>query len=156
MKTLPLLSLSLSVLALVGCAQTAPGTSRAGDQTVLATTPMAYGTGAAYGGAVTQPLVVSGEMETSRVPVAGNTVPRHDLVVRVNGQPAITGSLVTYGNTLLEGRYGATEVVANCSSRELGRADRQFDCRISLNAQPATVLSFRATPFGPAAPLPPA
>ncbi|MBW6398673.1 hypothetical protein KPL78_12490 [Roseomonas sp. HJA6] len=131
----------LSLLALSACAQTAPGVSRAADLAVVM--PM---TG--------QQVVLSGEMTTSRIPVGGSsTEPRHDLVIRANGQTAISGNLVTYGVTTLEGYAGTMPLAAACRSRELARADRQFDCGISLNGQPVGTMSFRATPTGPMPPV---
>lgn len=130
----------LSLLAASGCAMTAPGLSQAPDRTVVL--PM---TG--------QQLVVSGEMTTTRIPVGANTEPRHDLTIRVNGQPAIQGTLVTYGATTLQGSAGLMPVTAACQSREIGHADRQFDCLVTLNGQQTTPMAFRATPFGPQPPV---
>lgn len=129
----------LSLLAVAACSQTAPGVSRVADQVVVVP-----GTG--------QQVVVSGEMQTSRIPVGTNTEPRHDLYVRVNGQPAVQGTLVTYGATTLQGSAGVWPVTAACQSREIGHADRQFDCVITVNGQPVP-MAFRASPVGP---LPPA
>lgn len=164
MKLLPVLAVPM--LALAACAQTAPGTQSAAGQVVgvPATVQMAYVPGSAPGtyaavpaGYVTgaQQVVISGDLQTTRVPTVTNTAPKHDLVVRVNGQPAVSGTLATYGTTTLEGRAGAVPVSTTCLSRELGPADRQFDCRVSLNGQPASILSFRATPVGPQTPVAP-
>ena len=130
----------LSLLVASGCAMTAPGISRAPDQTMVV--PL---TG--------QQLVLSAEMTTTRTPVGTSTEPRHDLTVRVNGQPAVQGTLVTYGATTLQGRAGAMPVTAACQSREIGHADRQFDCVITVNGQQSTPMSFRATPTGPQPPV---
>ena len=46
-------------------------------------------------------------------------------------------------------------VSTTCISRELGHADRQFDCRVTVNGQPTSILSFRATPSGPQQPVAP-
>ncbi len=127
-------------LLAAACSQTAPGVSRAPDQVVVA--PV---TG--------QQVVLSGEMVTSRIPVGSGTEPRHDLSVRVNGQPAIQGTLVTYGATALQGHAGSMPVAANCQSREVGHADRQFDCVVTLNGQAAGSMAFRASPAGPLPPL---
>lgn len=129
----------LSLIAVSGCAMTAPGVSRAPDQVVAIP-------------ATGQQLIVSGEMQTSRIPVGANTEPRHDLTVRVNGQPAIQGTLVTYGATTLQGQAGMMPVTAACQSREVGHADRQFDCIITVNGAPVS-MSFRATPSGPQPPV---
>ena len=134
----------LSLLAASGCAMTAPGVSRAPDQAVIVP-------GAIPG--TTQQVVLSGEMQTSRIPVGANTEPRHDLFVRVNGQPAVQGTLVTYGATTLQGQAGLMPVVAACQSREIGHADRQFDCVITLGGQQAVPMAFRATPSGPQPPV---
>ena len=130
----------LILLATAGCAMTAPGISRAPDQTMVV--PV---TG--------QQLVLSGEMTTTRIPVGTSTEPRHDLMIRMNGQPAVQGTLVTYGATTLQGRAGVMPVTATCQSREIGHADRQFDCLITVNGQQATPMSFRATPTGPQPPV---
>jgi hypothetical protein len=135
----------LSLFAAAGCAMTAPGVSRAPDQTVLIP-------GAIPG--TTQQVVVSGEMQTTRVPVGTSTEPRHDLFIRVNGQPAVQGTLVTYGATTLRGQAGLVPVAAACQSREIGHADRQFDCLITVGAQAALPMSFRASPAGPLPPVP--
>jgi hypothetical protein len=161
MKMFPVLAASLLVAA---CAQTAPGTQSAPGQTVgvPGVVPMAYvpGSGAVPGQAAyvtgAQQVVISGDLQTSRVPTITNTAPKHDLVVRVNGQPAVSGTLATYGTTTLEGQAGNLPVSTTCLSRELAPADRQFDCRVSLNGQPASILSFRATPAGPQQPMAPA
>ncbi len=131
----------ISLLALAACVQTAPGVSRAPD--VLAVMPT---TG--------QRVVLSGEMTTSRVTVGGATTePRHDLVIRANGQTAISGNLVTYGTTTLEGWAGSMPLAAACQSHEIAKADRQFNCALMLNGRPAGTMSFRATPTGPMAPM---
>lgn len=130
----------LSLFLVAGCAMTAPGVSRAPDQAVRLA-----GTG--------QTVLLSGEMVTTRRPVESRTEPRHDLVVRVNGQPAIQGTLVTYGTTTLTGAAGAMPASATCQSREIGHADRQFDCLVTLNGQPAARMAFRATPSGPQPPV---
>ena len=134
----------LSLLMAAGCAMTAPGTSRAPDQVVMVPGPVP---------GTVQQVVLSGEMLTSRVPVGANTEPRHDLYIRVNGQPAVQGTLVTYGDTTLQGYVGTVPVAAACRSREIGHADRQFDCVITLNGQRAATMSFRATPTGPQPPV---
>jgi hypothetical protein len=134
----------LSLLAATGCGMTAPGTSRAPDQVVVVPS--------AYPGA-TQQVVLSGEMLTNRVPISGHSEPRHDLYIRVNGQPAVQGTLVTYGDTTLQGYAGTMPVSSACRSREIGHADRQFDCVITLNGRQATTMSFRATPIGPQPPV---
>ncbi|CAH0173215.1 hypothetical protein [Roseomonas sp. CECT 9278] len=170
MKMIPVLAASL--LAMAGCTQTAPGTQSAPGQAVgvPTTVPMAYAPGTVatvpglpHAAVPVQPgyvmgapqVVISGDLQTSRVPTGTNTAPKHDLVVRVNGQPVIAGTLATYGTTTLEGQAGATPVSTTCMSRELAPADRQFDCRVSLNGQPASILSFRATPVGPQQPVAP-
>lgn len=129
----------LSLFAATGCAMTAPGVSQAPNQAVVLPTG--------------QQLVLSGEMTTTRIPVGTSTEPRHDLTIRVNGQPAIQGTLVTYGATTLQGRAGLMPVVAACQSREIGHADRQFDCLITVNGQQAAPMAFRATPTGPQPPV---
>jgi hypothetical protein len=134
----------LSLLVVAACAQTAPGVSQAPEQAVTVPGPVP--------GASRQ-VMVSGEMQTTRLPAGATTVPRHDLIVRVNGQPAVAGSLVTYGATTLEGSSGTMPVNAVCQSRELGRADRQFDCLVTLNHQQSVPMSFRATPTGPQPPV---
>jgi len=131
---------SLALLAVSACARTAPSVSRTPDQVVTVA-----GTG--------QQVVLSGEMTTSRITVGNNTEPRHDLVVRVNGQPAVSGTLVTYGATRLDGRAGVMPVEANCQSTEIGHADRQFNCIVSLNGQAAGTMAFRASPVGPLPPV---
>jgi len=172
MKMIPVLAASM--LAVAGCTMTAPGTQRAPDQVVSlpgavpmayapAATPYAVSPTAAYAAPVQQvytpvggqQVVISGDLQTTRVATGSNTAPRHDLVVRVNGQPAVAGTLVTYGTTTLEGRAGAMPVSTTCMSRELAPGDRQFDCRVTLNGQPASILSFRATPTGPQQPVAP-
>ena len=130
----------LSLLVASGCAMTAPGVTRAPDETLVLP-------------ATGQQLMLSGEMTTTRIPVGTNTEPRHDLTIRVNGQPAIQGTLVTYGATTLQGRAGSMPVTAACQSREIGHADRQFDCLITVNGQQATPMAFRATPTGPQPPV---
>ncbi len=130
----------LSLMAAAGCAMTAPGISRAPDQALVVP-------------ATGQQLVLSGEMTTTRTPVGTHTEPRHDLTIRVNGQPAVQGTLVTYGATTLQGRAGAMPVTAACQSREIGHADRQFDCLITVNGQQSTPMAFRATPSGPQPPV---
>ncbi|MBR0650480.1 hypothetical protein GXW78_12465 [Roseomonas terrae] len=134
----------VAMLAVAACTQTAPGVSRAAEQTVVVP-------GAIPG--TSQQAVVSGEMNTLRVPVQGNTAPRHDLYIRVNGQPAVQGTLVTYGATTLQGYAGTMPVTAVCQSRELAKADRQFDCNITLNNRQTVPMSFRATPTGPQQPV---
>lgn len=134
----------LSLLALAACAQTAAGVSQAPEQAVIVP-------GAVPG--ASRQVLVSGEMQTTRLAMGATTVPRHDLVVRVNGQPAVAGSLVTYGATTLEGSSGTMPVNAVCQSRELARADRQFDCVVTLNHQQSVPMSFRATPAGPQSPV---
>lgn len=130
----------LGLLAAAACTQTAPGVSRATDQTVISPT-----TG--------QQLVLSGEMTTSRIPTGSNTAPRHDLVVRVNGQPAVQGTLVTYGATTLQGAVGSMPVAAACQSYEIAKADRQFNCAITLSGRHVANMAFRATPTGPQPPV---
>ena len=134
----------LSLMAAAGCAMTAPGTSRAPDQVVVVP-------GAVPGTA--QQVVLSGEMLTNRIPVGAHSEPRHDLYIRVNGQPAVQGTLVTYGDTTLQGYSGTMPVSTACRSREIGHADRQFDCVVTLNGRQATTMSFRATPIGPQPPV---
>lgn len=130
----------LGLLAAAACTQTAPGVSRAPDQAVISPT-----TG--------QQLMLSGEMTTSRIPVGSSTQPRHDLLVRVNGQPAVQGTLVTYGATTLQGAVGSMPVAAICQSYELAKADRQFNCAIHLGGRHVANMAFRATPTGPQPPI---
>ncbi len=81
-----------------------------------------------------QQVVLSGAMTTTRIPVGTNTEPRHDLTIRVNRQPAIQGTLVTYGATTLQGRAGLMPVVAACQSQEIGHADNAVQRRPDLVA----------------------
>ncbi len=129
----------LPLIALTGCGVgviTAPGTSRAPEQVVRVS-------------GVPQPVRLGGEVETTRQFVGLGTVPRHDLSLRVNGVQAIRGTLDTYGTTNLAGRAGELATAATCVSRELAKADRQFDCAVQVNGQSTTTLSFRASPSGP-------
>ena len=97
---------------------------------------------------VPQPVQLGGFMDTGRRTVFAGTVPRHEIVITLNGQEAIRQVVNTYRDTDVSGNWQGRPVTANCRySNDFDsnhRASRQFACTVAVAQQQAGTLTFSA------------
>ncbi len=97
---------------------------------------------------IPQPVQLGGFMDTGRRMVVGGTVPRHEVVITLNGQEAIRQVVNTYRDTDISGNWQGRPVTANCRySNDFDsnyRSSRQFACAVAVAQQQAGTLTFTA------------
>jgi len=101
---------------------------------------------------VPQPVLLGGKMETGRRFAGLGTVPRHEIFITLNGQPAVQQVVNTYRDTDIAGTWNGMPVTSNCrydnDHDSNYRSSRRFTCAVAVNQQPAGTLIFTAYGVG--------
>jgi hypothetical protein len=88
--------------------------------------------------------LIGGHMETRRVPAGIATVPRHDVVILVNGAEAMRAEMPRDRPVELSGRAEGSALAAMCAPRMLARATVEVTCLVLVDNERAASLVFTA------------
>lgn len=97
---------------------------------------------------IPQPVQLAGQMDIGRRTVPGGTVPRHEITITLNGQPALREVVQTYQSSVISGNWNGRPVTSDCrydiEHDANWRASRRYTCAVSINQQLAGTLVFHA------------
>lgn len=88
--------------------------------------------------------LIGGHMDTRRVPAGFDTVPRHEVVITINGNPAMRSEMPRDRPVQLSGRAEGSAISAMCAPRMLARATVEVTCLVLVDNERAASLVFTA------------
>lgn len=94
--------------------------------------------------------LIGGHMETTRIPAGVATTPRHEVVITVNGNPAMRAEMPRDRPVELSGRAEGSAIAAMCAPRMLARATVEVTCLVLVDNERAASLVFTAGTRRPA------
>jgi len=94
--------------------------------------------------------LIGGHMETQRIPAGIASAPRHEVVITVNGNPAMRAEMPRDRPVELNGRAEGSALAAMCAPRMLARATVEVTCLVLVDNERAASLVFTAGTRRPA------
>jgi hypothetical protein len=94
--------------------------------------------------------LIGGHMETTRVQAGIASTPRHEVVITVNGNPAMRAEMPRDRPVELNGRAEGSALAAMCAPRMLARATVEVTCLVLVDNERAASLVFTAGTRRPA------
>ncbi|BDG71078.1 hypothetical protein [Roseomonas fluvialis] len=88
--------------------------------------------------------LIAGHMDTQRVPAGIATTPRHEVVITVNGTPAMRAEMPRDRPVELSGSAEGSALAAMCAPRMLARATVEVTCLVLVDNERAASLVFTA------------
>ncbi len=129
---MPRLMLVLMLVALGACAaRTQAGRSEA--------PPQVWRPSAAKGA-----WLIGGHMQTTRIAAGVASTPRHEVVITINGNPAMRAEMPRDRPVELNGRAEGSAIAAMCAPRMLARATVEVTCLVLVDNERAASLVFTA------------